>query len=61
MNRRLEQVYLPSDSKLDLPREWPLFESDFNKWWEGTNCGHYSSHFLGHYLSQAWVVGQIWH
>ena len=24
-------------------------------------CGHYSSHSLGHYLRQAWVLGQIWH
>ena len=32
---RLEQVYLPSDSRLDLPGEGPLFELDFNKWWEG--------------------------
>ena len=35
MGGRLEQVYLPSDSRLDLPRERPLFELDFNKWWEG--------------------------
>ena len=42
MSGRLEQVYLPSDSKLDLPGE-----RDFNKWWEGkAKCGHYSSHSL---------------
>ena len=35
MSERLEQVYLPSDSRLDLPGEGPLFELDFNKWWEG--------------------------
>ena len=35
MSGRLEQVYLPSDSRLDLPGEGPLFELDFNKWWEG--------------------------
>ena len=35
MSGRLEQVYLPSDSRLDLPGEGPLFEMDFNKWWEG--------------------------
>ena len=28
-------MYLPSDSRLDLPVEGPLFELDFNKWWEG--------------------------
>ena len=31
MGGRLEQVYLPSDSRLDLPGERPLFELDFNK------------------------------
>ena len=61
MSGRLEQVYLPSDSRLDLPGEGPLFELDLNKWWEGAKCGHYSSHSLGHYLHQAWVLGQIWH
>ena len=35
MSGRLEQVYLPSDSRLDLPGEGPLFELNFNKWWEG--------------------------
>ena len=35
MSGRLEQVCLPSDSKLDLPGEGPLFELEFNKWWEG--------------------------
>ena len=35
MSGRLEQVYLPSDSRLDMPGEGPLFELDFNKWWEG--------------------------
>ena len=35
MSGRLEQVYLPSDSRLDLPWEGPLFELDFNKWWGG--------------------------
>ena len=32
MSGRLEQVYLSSDSRLDLPGEEPLFELDFNKW-----------------------------
>ena len=35
MSGRLEQVYLSSDSRLDLPGERPLFELDFNKWWGG--------------------------
>ena len=52
-----------SDSRLDLPGKGPLFELDFNKWWEGgrAKCGHYSCHSLGHCLSQAWVLCQIWH
>ena len=37
MSGKLEQVYLPSDSRLDLPGdpEGPLFKLDFKKWWEG--------------------------
>ena len=35
MSGRLEQVYLLSDSRLDLSGEGPLFELDFKKWWEG--------------------------
>ena len=35
MSGRLEQVYLLSDSRLDLPGEGPSFELDFNKWWGG--------------------------
>ena len=63
MSGGLEQVYLPSDSRLDLPGEGSLFELDFNNWWEGggTKFGHYSSHSLGHFLRQAWALGQIWH
>ena len=29
MSGRLEQVYLPSDSRLDLPGEGPLVKLDF--------------------------------
>ena len=59
LSGRLEQVYpFPSDSRLDLPGEGPLFELDFNKWWEGG--GHYSSHSLDRYLRQAWTLGQMW-
>ena len=57
MSGRLEQVYLPSYSRLDLLGERPLFQLDFNKWWEGAKCGHYSSHSLDHYLRQAWALG----
>ena len=39
MSGRLEQVYLRSDSRLDLPGEGPLFELAFNKWWEGEGGG----------------------
>ena len=35
MSGGLEQVYLPSDSRLDLPGKGPLFELDFNEWWGG--------------------------
>ena len=40
MSGRLEQVYLPSDSTLDLPGEGPVFELDFNGWWEGGGGGN---------------------
>ena len=53
MNGRLEQVYLPADSRLDLPGEGPLFELDFNKWWEGVN--------MGIIPVTPWALGQIWH
>ena len=39
MSGRAEQVYLPSDSRLEMPGEGPLFELDFNKWWGGQNVG----------------------
>ena len=61
MSGRLEQVYLPSDSRLGLPGEGPLFELDFNKLWDGgAKCWHCSGHSLGHYLRQTWALGQIW-
>ena len=28
---------------------------------EGAKCGHYTSHSFGHYVSQAWALGQIRH
>ena len=33
MPGRLKQVYLPSDSRLDLPGEGTILKLDFNKWW----------------------------
>ena len=53
MGGRWEQVYLPSNSRLDLPGI--LINGG------GAKCGHYSSHSLGHYLCQAWTLDQIWH
>ena len=35
---RLEQVYLPSDPRLEWPGEGPLFELNLNKCW-GQNVG----------------------
>ena len=49
---RLEQMYLPSDLRLEWPGEGPLFELDLNKC-QGQKCGHCSSHCQGHYLCQA--------
>ena len=48
ISRRLEQMYTLSDTRLEWPREGPLFELDSNKRW-GLKRGHYSSHLLGHY------------
>ena len=38
INERLEQVYLPSDPRLEWPEEEPLFELDLNKC-RGQNVG----------------------
>ena len=38
MSGRLEQVYLPSDPRLEWPGEGPLFELNLNKCW-GQNVG----------------------
>ena len=43
-------MYTSSDTRLEWPREGPLFESDANKH-KGAKRGHYSSHLLGHYSS----------
>ena len=52
---RLEQVCLPSDPRLEWSGDGPLFELDLNKCFRGRGeCGHFSSHLLGHYLRQAW-------
>ena len=33
ISRRPEQMYTPSDTRLEWPRKGPLFESDSNKRW----------------------------
>ena len=38
ISRRSEQVYLPSDPRLEWPGEGPLFEFNLNKCW-GQNVG----------------------
>ena len=38
ISRRPEQVYLPSDPRLEWPDEGPLFEINLNKCW-GQNVG----------------------
>ena len=48
INRRPEQMYTSFDTRLECPREGPLFELDLNKRW-GPKRGHYSSQLLGHY------------
>ena len=53
INRRLEQVYLPSNPVFEWPGERPLFQLDLKKCM-ALKCGHYSSHPLRHYLCQAW-------
>ena len=47
ISRRLEQMYTSSDTRLEWPREGPLFELDSNA--RGPKWGYYSSHLLGHY------------
>ena len=47
ISRRPEQMYTPSDTRLEWLGEGPLFESDSNKRWRA-KCSHY--------LSQAWAI-----
>ena len=50
INRRPEQMYTSSDTRLEWHREGPLCESDPNKLGEGgAKRDNYSSHLLGHY------------
>ena len=61
LSEKLEQMYLPSDSRLDLPgrghcSSWILINGG-----RGGKMWALSSHSLGHYLHQAWALGQIWH
>ena len=54
---RLEQVYLPSDPRLEWPGEGPLFESNLNKC-----CGQNVATIRvtpGPLLCQAWALGEI--
>ena len=48
INRRPEQIFTSFDTRLEWPREGPLFELDLNKR-QGSKRGHYSSQLLGHY------------
>ena len=48
INRRPEQMYTSFDTRLEWPRERPLFKLDLNKR-QGSKRGHYSSQLLGHY------------
>ena len=41
-------MYTSFDTRLEWPREGPLFELDLNKR-RGPKRGHYSSQLLGHY------------
>ena len=48
INKRFEQMYTSSDTRLEWSGGGPLFESDSNKG-RGPKRGHYLSHLLGHY------------
>ena len=48
INRRPEQIYTSFDTRLEKPREGPLFELDLDKR-RGSKRGHYSSQLIGHY------------
>ena len=48
INRRPEQMYTSFDTRLEWPREEPLFELDLNKRRGPKRCC-YSSQLLGHY------------
>ena len=48
INRTPEQMYTSFDTRLEWPREGPLFELDLNKR-RDPKRGHYSNQLLGHY------------
>ena len=52
ISRRPELMCTWSDTRLEWPREGPLFQSDSNKR-QGQKRGHYLNHLSGHYWSQA--------
>ena len=61
MSGRLEQVYLPSDSRLEMPGEGPLFELDFNKWWGGGKMWALFQSLPWPLFTSGLGLGQIWH
>ena len=61
MSGRLEQVYLPSDSSLDLTGRGHYSSCILKNGGTGAKYGHHSCCSLSHYLHQAWALGQIWH
>ena len=59
ISRRPEQVYLPSDPRLEWPGEGPLFEFNLNKCW--AKCRHYSSHPWAIIYVTPVALGQVRH
>ena len=53
-------MYTSFDTRLEWPREGPLFELDLNKC-RGPKRGHYSSQLLGHIEVKPTARGQMWH
>ena len=62
MSGRLEQAYLPSDSRLEWPGEGLLFELDLNKWrGGGQNVGTIRVTPWAIIYVIPGALGQIWH
>ena len=60
ISRRPEQMYTSSHTRLEWPREGPLFELDSNKH-QGAKMWALFESPLGYYLCQAWTLGQVRH